>query len=176
MFLKKLFKKQFKLNFDSFNCKYVFGEGIKRMRQSLDYKIYQILMTDHPEYYENIIKFENSQISFEKKYMFYYFMTRTYEEIYTCYITGNVNFPCIPNGTLRISSFTLNKRIEDKKKKFERQKEDKEYIEKYIARLKNLSENMIKNLKEGKNERKEKIEKPFIPIVYKEFEDMRNKF
>ena len=114
MFLKELFKKQFGLNLDSFNCEKVFQVSIKHMRQRLNGKIYQLIITYYPKYYNKIIQLANSQMSKEKKYMFYYFMTRTYEELYTCYITGNVNFPCIPNGTLRISSFTLNRAIKEK--------------------------------------------------------------
>ena len=45
-----------------------------------------------------------------------------------------------------------------------------------MARFKNCSENMIEDLKAGKNERTEKIEKLFIPVVCKEFDDMRNIF
>ena len=175
IFLKKLFEKQFGLDLDSFNCEKVFGVSIKNMRQILNWKIYQILGY-YPKYYENIIKLANSQMSKEKKYMFFYFMTRTYEELYTCYITSNVNFPCIPNSTLRISSFTLNRAIDAKIKEKERNKEDKEYIEKYIAKFNKLSENMIDDLKNGKNERKEKKIRQLIPKVCKEFEDMRNTF
>ena len=175
IFLKKLFEKQFGLDLDSFNCEKVFGVSIKNMRQILNWKIYQILGY-YPKYYENIIKLANSQMSKEKKYMFFYFMTRTYEELYTCYITSNVNFPCIPNCTLRISSFTLNRAIDAKIKEKERNKEDKEYIEKYIAKFNKLSENMIDDLKNGKNERKEKKIRQLIPKVCKEFEDMRNTF
>ena len=175
MFLKKLFKMQFGLDLDSFNCEKVFGVSIKNMRQILNWKIYQILGY-YPKYYQNIIKLTNSQMSKEKKYMFFYFMTRTYEELYTCYITSNINFPCIPNCTLRISSFTLNRAVHAKIKEKERNKEDKEYIEKYIAKFNNLSENMIDDLKKGKNERKEKKIRQLIPKVCKEFEDMRNTF
>ena len=175
IFLKKLFEKQFGLDLDSFNCEKVFGVSIKNMRQILNWKIYQILGY-YPKYYENIIKLANSQMSKEKKYMFFYFMTRTYEELYTCYITSNVNFPCIPNSTLRIISFTLNRAIDAKIKEKERNKEDKEYIEKYIAKFNKLSENMIDDLKNGKNERKEKKIRQLIPKVFKEFEDMRNTF
>ena len=166
---------QFGLDLDSFNCEKVFGVSIKNMRQILNWKIYQILGY-YPKYYQNIIKLTNSQMSKEKKYMFFYFMTRTYEELYTCYITSNINFPCIPNCTLRISSFTLNRAVHAKIKEKERNKEDKEYIEKYIAKFNKLSENMIDDLKKGKNERKEKKIRQLIPKVCKEFEDMRNTF
>ena len=53
---------------------------------------------------------------------------------------------------------------------------NKEYINKYIDIFKNISENMIEDLKNGKNERVEKKEKEFTPVVCKEFEDKRNNF
>ena len=108
--LKKIFKIQFKLDFDLFKCSEVFGVSICHMRQILNFQMYQIL-SYYPKYYNKIIKFAKRKMSKEKKYMFYYFMTRTYEELYLRYVEGNVNFPCIPNGTLRIGLFTLKKSI-----------------------------------------------------------------
>ena len=174
MFLKKLFYNQFGLNFDSFNCEKVFGIGQGNMKQFLDKKIYQIL-SYYPDYYTKIIEFANSKMSKEKKYMFFYFMTRTYEELYKHYISGNANYPCIPDSTLRICGLTLNSAI--KFKKLQQKNEDKEYIENYIQIFKNLSENMIINLKnQGKDEGEENLVKLFKPKICKQFEDMRNKF
>ena len=173
--LKKLFKKQFNLNFDSFNCNEVFGVSIGHMRQVLDLQIYQIL-SYYPDNYLKIFEFSNKKVENSKKYMFFYFMTRTYEELFTLYITGNVNFPCIPNGTLRICNFTLKRTIEDKRKKLKEDNEDEEYIEKWIDKFEKISKSMIEDLKNGKDERKEKSERKFITFVRPEFDEMRNNF
>ena len=108
--------------------------------------------------------------------MFYYFMTRTYEELYTRYITGKVNFPCIPNGTVKQCSFTLKRAIEAKINELNEKNNNKEYINKYIDIFKNISENMIEDLKNGKNERVEKQQKEFTPVVCNEFEEKVNNF
>ena len=173
--LKKIFKIQFNLDFCSFKCSEVFGVSIRHMRPILDMKIYQIL-SYYPNYYAKIIEFANSKKSKENEYAFYYFMTRTYEELYTRYITGKVNFPCIPNGTVKQCSFTLKRAIEAKINELNEKNNNKEYINKYIDIFKNISENMIEDLKNGKNERVEKKEKEFTPVVCKEFEDKRNNF
>ena len=175
MFLKKLFYNQFGLDFDSFNCEKVFRIGQGNMKQFLDKKIYQIL-SYYPDYNIKIIKFAKSKKSKETEYMFYYFMTRTYEELYTRYITGKVNFPCIPNGTLRICFFTLKRAIEAKINELNEKNNNKEYINKYIDIFKNISENMIEDLKNGKNERVEKQQKEFTPVVCNEFEVKVNNF
>ena len=173
--LKKIFKIQFNLDFGSFKCSEVFGVSIRHMGPILDMKIYQIL-SYYPVYNIKIIKFAKSKKSKETEYMFYYFMTRTYEELYTRYITGKVNFPCIPNGTVKQCSFTLKRAIEAKINELNEKNNNKEYINKYIDIFKNISENMIEDLKNGKNERVEKKEKEFTPVVCKEFEDKRNNF
>ena len=145
------------------------------MRQVLDLQIYQIL-SYYPDNYLKIFEFSNKKVENSKKYMFFYFMTRTYEELFTLYITGNVNFPCIPNGTLRICNFTLKRTIEDKRKKLKEDNEDKEYIEKWIDKFEKISKSMIEDLKNGKDERKEKSERKFITFVRPEFDEMRNNF
>ena len=175
IFLKKLFKIQFKLDFDLFKCSEVFGVSICHMRQILNLQMYQIL-SYYPKYYNKIIKFSKRKMSKEKKYMFYYFMTRTYEELYIRYVEGNVNFPCIPNGTLRIGRFTLNRTIKEKIEEFKKKKEDKDYSYNWIKKFFELSENMIEDLKNGKNERIEKSKIQFIPVVVEDFDDMRNNF
>ena len=104
-------------------------------------------------------------------------MTRTYEEIYEHYISGNIDFPFIPDGTVRICNFiTLKKKIEEKKNKFEADKEDKEYTEKYIRILEELSRNMIDDLKNEKNMREERKELKLTKIVCLEFDEIRKSF
>ena len=119
IFLKEFFKKAFGLNFKSFNCEEVFGESIGHMKKALNLQIYQIL-SYYPNYYIKIMEYSVKNMQKSKKLMFHYFMTRTYEEIYKRYISGNINFPIIPNGTVRICNFiTLKRKIEERKKKLE---------------------------------------------------------
>ena len=135
------------------------------MRQILNWKIYQILGY-YPKYYENIIKLANSQMSKEKKYMFFYFMTRTYEELYKRYISGNINFPIIPNCTVSISDFiTLKKVIEEKK--------EKNY--KNVSAFEELSKSMLYDLKTKARSRKI-AKKQFNIDDIDIFEEMRNHF
>lgn len=57
-------------------------------------------------------------------------MTRTYEELYNRYISEEVNFPIIKNGTLRIGQFiTLKKIIQQKKEKLKKKNNSDEFIE-----------------------------------------------
>ena len=70
----------------------------------------------------------------------------------------------------------MKRAIEAKINELNEKNNNKEYINKYIDIFKNISENMIEDLKNGKNERVEKKEKEFTPVVCKEFEDKRNNF
>lgn len=175
-YLKKFFKESFGLNFKSFNCEKVFGLSIGHMKQILDWQIYQILGY-YQNYYIQIEECSGKNMEKSQKLMFHYFMTRTYEEIYEHYISGNIDFPFIPDGTVRICNFiTLKKKIEEKKNKFEADKEDKEYIEKYIRILEELSRNMINDLKNEKNMREERKELKLTKIVCLEFDEIRKSF
>ena len=175
-YLKKFFKESFGLNFKSFNCEKVFGLSIGHMKQILDWQIYQILGY-YQNYYIQIEECSGKNMEKSQKLMFHYFMTRTYEEIYEHYISGNIDFPFIPDGTVRICNFiTLKKKIEEKKNKFEADKEDKEYTEKYIRILEELSRNMIDDLKNEKNMREERKELKLTKIVCLEFDEIRKSF
>ena len=169
IFLKKFFKKNYNLNIDSLNCDIVLGTSIRHMKIPLKLKIYQIICFD-PLNIEKIILILNSEMISSKKLTFIYFMTRTYEEIYNRYIIGDINFPLFKGGTVRISGFiTLEKEIIDKENKGE----TKEKIEAF----KELSLNVIKDIKDGKLEREERIKKPINDVVsLKQFEDLRNNF
>ena len=105
-----------------------------------------------------------------KKKTFTYFMTRTYEEIYNRYVSGNIDFPLFEGGIVTICEFiTLKKEIE----KRENKGETKEKIE----AIKKLSVNMMDDINEGKLERKERKKAPFNVFVFlEEFEVLRNMF
>ena len=80
IFLKEFFKEMFGLNFDCFKCEIIFGCSVRYFKVILGWKIYQILCC----YKENklqIMNFLKRKINEDEKLMFFYFMTRTYEEL-----------------------------------------------------------------------------------------------
>ena len=154
IFLKEFFKEMFGLNFDCFKCEIIFGCSVRYFKVILGWKIYQILCC----YKENklqIMNFLKRKINEDEKLMFFYFMTRTYEELYMRYITGNINFSINPNYTLRIGKFiTLEKAIEEKKKDNYKYVEDFERLSKSMLNdfdtLERDSEIDIKTIKQEK--------------------------
>ena len=177
IFLKQFFKERYGLNFDSFKCDEVFGVSIGHMKKVLGLEIYQILCY----YPENIVKIinyiEKAKFKQKEKLIFFYFMTRTYEELYNRYIIGDINFPIIKNGTVRINTFiTLKKVIKEKTEKLWKQKKNKKFIEAKIMAFTELSKNIINLIKNGNIERKERKGKEFITVLIDEFETMRNIF
>ena len=177
IYLKQFFKERYGLNFDSFKCDEVFGVSIGHMKKVLGLEIYQILCY-YPENIAKIINFiEKVELEQKEKLTFFYFMTRTYEELYTRYINGDVNFPIIKNGTIRINKFiTLKKVIKEKTEKLQKQQKTEKFIGTKIMAFSKLSKNMINDIKNGNNERKERKGKEFIIAVIDEFEIMKNNF
>ena len=94
-------------------------------------------------------------------------MTRTYEELYIRYIEGNINFPIIPNGTLRICDFiTLEKVIKKKKEKnFENAK-----------KFERLSRSMLNDIETKARNKKNYTQKDIKIKNINIFEDMRDHF
>ena len=169
IFLKEFFKEMFGLNFDCFKCEIIFGCSIRYFKVILGWKIYQILCC----YKENklqIMNFLKRKINEDEKLMFFYFMTRTYEELYKHYITGNIDFPIFSDGTLRICKFiTLKKAITMTDKKGKNKIKD---INKFVE----LSINMLDDIKNKEREGGSVSEVPAPKIDIKIFEDMRNQF
>ena len=169
IFLKEFFKEMFGLNFDCFKCEIIFGCSVRYFKVILGWKIYQILCC----YKENklqIMNFLKRKINEDEKLMFFYFMTRTYEELYKHYITGNVDFPIFSDGTLRICKFiTLKKAITMTDKKGKNKIKD---INKFVE----LSMNMLDDIKNKEREGGSVSEVPAPKIDIKIFEDMRNQF
>ena len=169
MSLKKLFKDLFDLDFSSFDCQVVLGSCIRNFKRVLKLKIYQILCY-YPINAIKLLKFLDRKMTKNKRIMFFYFMTRTYEEIYIRYINGNIDFPIIPNGTVRICKFmTLNKAINTKNKKGENKIKD---INKFI----DLSIHMLDDLKTEGRTKDEYVDKSFITFEIDIFEKMRDCF
>jgi hypothetical protein len=169
IFLKEFFKEMFVLNFDCFKCEIIFGCSVRYFKVILGWKIYQILCC----YKENklqIMNFLKRKINEDEKLMFFYFMTRTYEELYKHYITGNIDFPIFSDGTLRICKFiTLKKAITMTDKKGKNKIKD---INKFVE----LSMNMLDDIKNKEREGGSVSEVPAPKIDIKIFEDMRNQF
>ena len=177
IYLKQFFKERYGLNFDSFKCDEVFGVSIGHMKKVLGLEIYQILCY-YPENIAKIINYiEKVELEQKEKLTFFYFMTRTYEELYTRYINGDVNFPIIKDGTIRINKFiTLKKKIKEKTEKLQKQQKTEKFIGTKIMAFSKLSKNMINDIKNGNNERKERKGKEFIIAVIDEFEIMKKNF
>ena len=176
IFLKEFFQKFFNLDFSSFKCEEVLGPGIGQMKKILNLQIYQILCY-YPANFIKILEASRKIKTKREKTMFYYFMTRTYEELYNRYITGDINFPLIPGGTVRICCFTtLAKEIAKKKNKLRIKGKSKKFIGDKMAIFERLSLNMIDDIKGGNLERIEKKEKTFITFIIREFELKRKSF
>jgi hypothetical protein len=187
IFLKDYFIQNFDLDFASFNCIDVFGYKLSDWKMILGLQIYQIFCY-YPENYIKIIEHLESGLNNGRKLLFYYLMTRTYEEIYTRYITGDINFPIIKDGYLRITQFkTLKKVVLEKNEKLNKNEYERYLTEqKKIEIYEKLSKNMIDDIKGGKLERKgrkggkgkekQEKERTFITFVIKEFEIKRNYF
>ena len=160
------FKEHFGLKLGSFNCIKVFGNNFRDFRKTMKMKIYKILCY-YPKNRKLLMVFLETEKSEFKRLMFFYFMTRTYEELYKRYISGNINFPIIPNCTVSISDFiTLKKVIEEKK--------EKNY--KNVSAFEELSKNMIYDLKTKARSRKKFVRKEFNIDNIDILEEMRNHF
>ena len=176
--LKKFFKERFNLNFNSFKCDEVFGVSLPNMKKALGLEIYQILCY----YPENIMKIINAMEKIEimeqkEKMIFFYFMTRTYEEIYNRYIIGDNSFPLIKGGTVKINKFiTLKKIIKRKEKKLKNGKKTENFIRNKMQNFENISKNMINDIKNNKLEREKRKEKEFITVIIEKFEIIRSYF
>ena len=159
------FKERFGLKLGSFNCIKVFGNNFRDFRKTMKMKIYKILCY-YPKNRKLLMDFLETEKSEFKRLMFFYFMTRTYEELYKRYISGNINFPIIPNCTVSISDFiTLKKVIEEKK--------EKNY--KNVSAFEELSKSMLYDLKTKARSRKI-FKKEFNIDDIDIFEEMRNHF
>ena len=168
--LKTLFADLFGLNFDSFKCNEVLGNYIRHFKRVLKLEIYQILCCCYPENALKLIKFATQKMQKSKKLMFYYFMTRTYEELYKRYISGNIDFPILPNGTVRICKFmTLKKAIAIKDKNGNNKIKN---IEEFVK----VSQNMFNDIETKGKTKEEYVDKPLITFEFDIFDRMRDHF
>ena len=168
-FLKSYCKEMFDLDFRRFNSQTVLGNSIRNYKRVLDLKIYQIFAY-YPENIVKIIRFLQTEKRKNKRLMFLYFMTRTYKEIYKRYISGNIDFPIIPNGTVRICNFmTLQKAITFKNEKGDNKiKNIEEFVE--------LSKSMLNDIETKGRTKDEYVNKTFITIELEFLEKAREYF
>ena len=160
-FIINFFRQIFNLELEIFNFEQFFAENISNFKKILEAKIYQILCYSS----QNFLKIKKLLQKFKnirEKKIFYYFMTRTYEEIYNIYIIGDINFPLINNGTVRICNFiTLEKEIKGRKEK--------------LKEFEDISRNMIKDIK-GIIDKNEMTKSNIFAFEIELFEKMRNHF
>ena len=157
IFLRKFFKKHYKLNLKSLKCYEVLGISCRYMKKHLGLTIKEMLSFNEKNIFNKKLE-EN--VSSSERMTLIYFMNIKYEELFNRYISGNINFPIIENGTVRISEFiTLEKAKEIKEREWrniEDFKNNEEFLQKKLKKFENLSTNMINDIKTGKLERKVK--------------------
>ena len=178
--LKSYLKEKYKLNFDSLNCKNVLYESVRYMVIPLNLKIYQLLLMEDKDK-QKVIDLSKGAINEneEEKLKLFFLMTRTYEEFYNMYIHDSFSFSIKgEKKNIVVDDFTnLEKEMDEEIKNLKKQNYDELFINKKIEILKNISKNMIKDIKNKKNVRNEKNKKVFgEPDVIDEFEIWRNKF
>ena len=181
IFIKTFFKERFGLDFESFNCDEVLGISICHMEKVLDLQIYQ-LFCYYKEYKKKILYFiKHEKMNERARSIFYYFMTRTYKELYKRFVSENRFFPLSKKGdktvNIRINQFiTLKKAIQEKTEKLEKKGKDNESIQVAIKAFEDLCKNMISDIENEKNVKGSENEKEFKPPVIKKFTYMRNQF
>ena len=181
IFIKTFFKERFGLDFESFNCDKVLGISICHMKKVLDLQIYQLFCCCRG-YKEKILYFiKHKKMNERARSIFYYFMTRTYKELYKRFVSENRFFPLSKKGdktvNIRINQFiTLKKAIQEKTEKLEKKGKDNESIQVAIKAFEDLCKNMISDIENEKNVKGSENEKEFKPPVIKKFTYMRNQF
>ena len=155
------------------------------MKNVLNLQIYQ-LFCYYEEYKNKILSFiKNAKLNERAKNIFYYFMTRTYKELYKRCVSGNRDFPLYKKEdkfeNVKINKFiTLKKAIEERREKLENKDLDNRSKEVTLNAFENLCKNMISDIENGKNEKgpqeNKKNKKEFKPEEIEIFKYMRNQF
>ena len=188
IFFKDFFNERYDLDFDNFNCDAVLGISICHMKKVLNLQIYQ-LFCYYTKYKNKILKFtKNTKLNERAKNIFYYFMTRTYKELYKRCVSGNRDFPLYKKEdkfeNVKINKFiTLKKAIEERREKLENKDLDNRSKKATLNAFENLCKNMISDIENGKNEKgpqenkkNKKNKKEFKPDEIEIFKYMRNQF
>lgn len=154
IFMKKFFKRHYKLNFKSLKCAKVLGISPRYMKSPLELTIEEML--SYKEKNITIQKLKKKMPSAKRRTLIY-FLNIKYEELFNRYISGNINFPIINNGTVRISEFITfekEKKIKEREwRKIKKYKNNEKLLQKKLEKFEYLSKNMINDIKEGKLER-----------------------
>jgi len=146
------------------------GDSIRHFKKVLNLQIYQLLCY-YPENSVKLMKFLEIKMKQSKRLIFFYFMTRTYKELYKRYISENINFPIFPKGTLRIGNFMTLKQVIKLKDRKGRNKI------KNVREFVKLSKTMLDDLKNKKDRKvKDPVDKTFTPLKWELFDNMRNYF
>jgi len=170
LFLKKYLKMEYGINFGSINCKVILGESIRYMKNSLELKVYQLLCLGckYKEALDSLKKIEmdeNEKFDENKKFILFFLLTRTYEELYNRYIDERFNFSFYYKDKkdekhITITNFiTLQKAIDEEIKRLKKNKKEETYIKGRIRNYSYLSIHMIKDIKAEKYVKQAKKEK-----------------
>lgn len=170
-FLKKYLNVEYGLNFGSINCKVILGKSIGYMKEPLELKVYQLLCfgCKNKETLDSLKKIiemdESKKFDENKKFILFFLLTRTYEELYNRYIDERFNFSFYYKDKndekhITITNFiTLQKAIDEEIKRLKKNKEEETYIKGRIRNYSYLSIRMIKDIKAEKYVKQAKKEK-----------------
>jgi hypothetical protein len=160
-FLKKYLNVEYGLNFGSINCKVILGRSIGYMKEPLELKVYQLLCfgcknKEALDSLKKIVMDESKKFDENKKFILFFLLTRTYEELYNRYIDEHFNFSFYYKDKkdekhITITNFiTLLKAIDEEIKRLKKNKEEETYIKRRIRNYLYYSIHMIKDIKAGK--------------------------
>ena len=152
----KVLKHKYKIELNSPNWDQILGNNTAQRRRMLKLKIYQFLCFNIDNKKKIISLLKKNEIPFPL--MFY--LTRTFEEIFTKYVNEDKIF-VIKNSTtiINLSLPTLSQVIEEKKEEW---RENDTYTNEKVSLFEEISKKLIDDINNGKNERIKKKEKIFI--------------
>lgn len=152
----KVLKHKYKIELNSPNWDQILGNNTAQRRRMLKLKIYQFLCFNIDNKKKIISLLKKNEIPFPL--MFY--LTRTFEEIFTKYVNEDKIF-VIKNSTtiINLSLPTLSQVIEEKKEEW---RENDTYTNEKVSLFEEISKKLIDDINNGKNERIQKKEKIFI--------------
>ena len=156
----KVLKHKYKIELNSPNWDQILGDNTAQRRRMLKLKIYQFLCFNIDNKKKIISLLKKNEIPFPL--MFY--LTRTFEEIFTKYVNEDKIF-VIKNSTtvkytiINLSLPTLSQVIEEKKEEW---RENDTYTDEKVSLFEEISKKLIDDINNGKNERIQKKEKIFI--------------
>lgn len=152
----KVLKHKYKIELNSPNWDQILGDNTAQRRRMLKLKIYQFLCFNIDNKKKIISLLKKNEIPFPL--MFY--LTRTFEEIFTKYVNEDKIF-VIKNSTtiINLSLPTLSQVIEEKKEEW---RENDTYTNEKVSLFEEISKKLIDDINNGKNERIQKKKKIFI--------------